>query len=165
MKLFAISLLSILLAVGANAQATRNIDLKVNGVGWNSTYATVTSKLGKPISTKSVRYKASKTCSGEAETLMTLKYSGLTLSLIGDGTGGKLRVYGIDVTDPRWLVSGIRVGADFSGVKGEFGEPRDVTDAEGKTSFLYGGKSEEVEVIVEFTGGKVKKIRLVESLC
>lgn len=156
----------ILIATGASfGQTSEGIDLRVNNVGWNSTYATVTKQLGKPLRTKKSTMKAGNHCTGDAQTMLELTYRGLEISLIGDGRGRGMRVYQMVVTDARWLASGIRIGTDFAGVKGEFGEPDHVSDQDGASSFIYNATEETTEVHVEFRNGKVTKILLAESLC
>jgi len=163
--LFTITLL-LVTSVFSIGQTNKGIDLDVNGVRWNSTYATVTKKLGKPIRTKRSTMKAGNECTGDAQTFLTLTYKGLEVSVIGDGRGRGMRVYQILVTDQRWLASGIRVGTDVEGVKGEFGKPDyESTDNEGITRFLYNATEESTEVSVDFRDGKVIRILLAESIC
>lgn len=166
MKLLFSILFVLITSVFAFGQTSNGIDLEVNGVRWNSTYATVTKKLGKPIRTKRSTMKAGNECTGYAQTFLTLTYKGLEVSVIGDGRGRGMRVYQMLVTDQRWLASGIRVGTDADGVKRVFGKPDfESTDADGITRFLYNASNEATEVSVEFRNGKVIRISLTESIC
>lgn len=166
MKLLFTILFLLITSVFAFGQTSNGIDLDVNGVRWNSTYAAVTKKLGKPIRTKRSTMKAGNECTGDAQTFLTLTYKGLEVSVIGDGRGRGVRVYQMVVTDKRWLASGIRVGTDVEGVKSEFGKPDyESTDNEGITRFLYNATEESTEVSVDLRDGKVIRILLAESIC
>ncbi len=79
----------------------REIDLRVNGIGSGTTYSTVVKKLGKPLRSQTQKFKASEACSNSAETHLTLFYSGLEITLLGDGRGRSLDVYSIKVTSPK----------------------------------------------------------------
>ncbi|HMT06412.1 MAG TPA: hypothetical protein PKA82_00305 [Pyrinomonadaceae bacterium] len=146
-------------------QTSQGVDLKVNNVVWNSSYATVLKQLGKPLKTKKSTMKAGNNCTGDAQTMLELTYKGLEISLIGDGRGRGMRVYGMAVKDARWLASGIRIGTDVDGVKGEFGKPDYESIDDGTTKFLYNATEDTTEVWVEFRNGKVVGIFLAESLC
>ena len=166
MKLPLAVIFLLIASVFSFGQATNGIDLEVKGFRWNSTYATVTKKLGKPLRTKRSTMKAGNECTGDAQTFLTLTYNGLEVSVIGDGRGRGMRVYQMLVTDQRWLASGIRVGTDVDGVKSVFGKPDfESTDADGITKFLYNATDEATEVSVEFRNGKVIRISLAESIC
>ncbi len=166
MKLLFTILFLLITSVFSFGQTSNGIDLDVKGVRWNSTYATVTKKLGKPIRTKRSTMTAGNECTGDAQTFLTLYYRGLEVSLIGDGRGRGLRVYEIMVSDKQWLASGIRVGTDVEGVKGEFGKPDfESADNEGVTRFLYNATEESTEVSVDLRDGKVIRILLAESIC
>lgn len=155
-----------LIITGASfGQTSKGLDLRVNNVGWNSTYATVTKQLGKPLKVKKSTMKAGNHCTGDAQTFVTLTYRGLEVSLIGDGRGKGMRVYEMLVTDKRWLASGIRIGTDVEGVKGEFGEPNEVVDQDGTSTFYYHATDESTQVSIEFRDGKVTKILVAESIC
>ena len=137
----------------------------MNNVGWNSTYAAVLKQLGKPLKTKRTTMKAGNHCTGDAQTLLTLSYKGLEVSLIGDGRGRGMRVYELAVTDASWLASGVRVGTNIDGVKAEFGKPDFESKNGEETKFLYNSTEEYTEVTVEFLNGKVVRIFLSESIC
>ncbi len=87
----------------------REIDLRVNGIGSGTFYSTVIRKLGAPLRTETHKYKASEACSGSAETHSTLLHSGLRITLLGDGKGGNLNVYSIEVISKKWIASGIKI--------------------------------------------------------
>lgn len=166
MKLPLVVIFSLIASVSSFGQTSNGIDLEVKGVRWNSTYATVTKKLGKPLRTRRSTMKAGNECTGEAQTFLTLTYRGLEVSVIGDGRGRGMRVYQMLVTDQRWLASGISVGTDVDDVKRVFGKPDfESTDTDGMTKFLYNATDESTEVSVEFRNGKVIRISLAESIC
>ena len=68
-------------------EKSREIDLRLNGIGSGTPYLTVVRKLGKPMRIEKERFAADSSCSGKAEAHLTLFYSGLKITLIGDGSG------------------------------------------------------------------------------
>ncbi len=159
------SLLLVLSLSAAGQTSTQTIDFRINGVGHGSTPAVIARKLGKPRRSKDVREPGDDSCFSEAHTFRTVNYTGLELSLIGDGKGRKLRVYEIEVKSAKWLVSGIRVGADMAGVRSVLGKPREEFERDATTTWYYENKGQTADVSFEFIKGRLVRILMAESLC
>lgn len=99
------------------------VDLKIKGVGLDTSYSTVIRQLGKPLR-KQQRKSLDDPCFDSPVTFMTLRYSGLIIGLLGDGNGRNFKVTSIEVTSSKWSVaSEISVGADVKDVRARFGQP------------------------------------------
>ncbi|MBX7172769.1 MAG: hypothetical protein K1X72_17495 [Pyrinomonadaceae bacterium] len=85
---------------------------KVNGIGVGTTYSTILKKLGKPLL---VKKGGEYPCDSGRITI--IRYSGLRLNLIKSFASNKLIVASMEVTLPKWSVSGIRIGAKLKDVK------------------------------------------------
>jgi hypothetical protein len=103
------------LPLSASAQAT--LDLKVKGVGVGTTYSTVLKKLGKPLLIK----KGNNFPCNNEDPMLTLRYSGLVIELIQDNNR-RYFVAGMKVTSPKWVISGITLGANKEKVRKRFGQ-------------------------------------------
>ncbi len=141
------------------------IDLRVNGVGSGTSYLTVVRKLGKPMRRKTEEIKASLACSNSAETHLTLFYSGLEITLLGDGRGRNLDVYSIKVTSKKWLASGISIGANQKNVVDKFGEPNSKAEDSNETTFYYVTKGNLGGVNFYFRNNKLVRMAMTETLC
>lgn len=110
----------------------QTIDLQVSGVGVTTPYSIVLQKLGKPLSKKK---GGTFPCGDE---MLTLRYQGLIVKLIeaNDGTG--FIVGSVDVTSPKWSVSGINVGASIKDVQTKFGQLEEKTKKSGLENLSYG---------------------------
>ncbi|MCA1592735.1 MAG: hypothetical protein LC754_08820 [Acidobacteria bacterium] len=143
----------------------REVDLRVSGIGSGTTYSTVIRNLGNPLQRKATRTPASLSCTGAAETDVTLIYSGLQVSLLGDGRGRNLTVYSIEVISPKWMVSGIRIGTSMEGVESKFGEPISKAEEAGETIFDYVTKDNLGMVNFYFRNKQLAKVVMTETLC
>src|SRR5688572_26746635 len=141
------------------------IDLKINGVGSGAAYFKVVKRLGKPLQSKTQRVNQSEACSGEAETHLTLFYSGLKVTLLGDGKGQDLSVYSTEVTSKKWDVSGIRIGTDIKNVIAKFGEPTEQTERSKERILYYLTKDNLGTINFHFQNNKLVKARMTETLC
>src|SRR6266478_7144383 len=94
----------------------REIDLRVGGVGSGTPDSVVAKTFGRPLKIKRENTIAYLSCSGEAETYLTRFYPGLEIELIGFGKARQLHVSSIEVTSPKWIASGVRVGASMTDV-------------------------------------------------
>jgi hypothetical protein len=90
-------------------------ELKINNVELGSSFSTIIEKLGKPLQKKKT---GSFPCGDSA--MLTLDYAGLIIRLDGDESGQNFRTASMEVTSPKWSVSGINVGADKREVKDRF---------------------------------------------
>jgi hypothetical protein len=141
------------------------IDLRVKGVGSGTSYSTVVRKFGKPQRSKTPKFKASKACSNSAETHLTLYYSGLEITLLGDGRGSNLDVYSIQINSKRWIVSGISLGADIKEIERRFGTPDSKAEKNGETIFYYVTKENLGVVNFYFRNSNLVKVLMTETLC
>ena len=166
MKLFLFFVLLVFLTLPVFGQKKlTEIDLRVNGIGSGTSYSTVIRKLGKPTRRKTEKIKASSACSNSAETHLTLFYSGLKITLLGDGRGRNLDVYSIEVTLPKWKASGISIGANINDVETKFGEPNSKADISGETVLYYVTKENLGGVNFYFRNNKLVRVRVNETLC
>ena len=162
--LFLVLLVLLTLPVFGQKKLTE-IDLRVNGIGSGTSYSTVVRKLGSPTRRKTEKIKASLACSNTAETHFTLFYSGLKITLLGDGKGHNLSVYSIEVTSPRWKASGISVGANINEVETKFGKPISKADISGETVLYYVTKENLGGVNFYLKDNKLVRVRMNETLC
>jgi hypothetical protein len=146
-------------------QKLREIDLQVEGISSGTPYTTVLRNLGKPLRRKAKRTTASLSCSGSAETDLTLFYSGLQIYLHGYGRGRNLEVYSIEVVSPKWTASGISIGASVEEVQNKFGEPNPTEEDSGETVFYYVTKGNLGGVNFYFRNKKLVKVKMTETLC
>ncbi len=166
MKRFLFLVLLVFLTLPVFAQKKLSeIDLRVNGIGSGTSYSTVVRKLGKPLRRKTERIKASLACSNSAETHLTLFYSGLEITLLGDGKGHNLDVYSIEVTSKKWVASGISLGAGERDVLNKFGEPNSKADISGETVLYYVTKGNYGGVNFYFRDNKLVRVAMTETLC
>ena len=129
-RFFFILFVALALPLTASAQT---IDLQVNGVGVATPYSIVLQKLGKPLSKKK-----GGTFPCDNGEMLTLRYQGLIVKLIeaNDGTG--FIVGSVDVTSPKWSISGINVGASTKDVQTKFGQLEEKTKKSGLENLSYG---------------------------
>lgn len=166
MKRFLFFVLLIVLTLPVSGQKKwREVDLHVNGIGSGTSYSTVIRKLGKPRRSKTEKINASLACSGSAETRLILVYTGLEITLLGDGRGRNLSVYSIDVTSQKWIASGISVGASIKEVQAKFGEPNSTAEKSGETILNYVTKANLGGVNFYFRNNKLIKVTMTETLC
>jgi len=128
--LFFVLLVIFTLPTAASAQT---IDLEVKGVDVSASYQTVLRQLGKPLSS---RKGGTNPC---GNTKLTLRYSGLTITLDDDdGDGRNFSVVAIEVTSPKWEVApGISVGASLADVQAKFAQTEKPTKERGLENLSY----------------------------
>lgn len=129
-RFFFILFVAFALPLTASAQT---IDLQVSGVGVATPYSIVLQKLGKPLSKKK-----GGTFPCDNGEMLILRYQGLIVKLIeaNDGTG--FIVGSVDVTSPKWSISGINVGASIKDVQTKFGQLEEKTKKSGSENLSYG---------------------------
>lgn len=162
--LFCILLFFVTLSISAQ-EKWREVDLRVNGIGSGTSYSTVVRKLGKPLRREKERFAANNACSGAAETHLTLFYSGLEITLLGDGKGRNLDVYSIEITSKKWVASGIRLGVAIKDVRIKFGKTEEQTDESNQTVLHYVTKGNLGVVNFYFQNNKLVKVRMTQTLC
>ncbi len=164
-KLLLISLFCIFTFSISAQEKLNEIDLRVNGIGSGTSYSTVIRKLGKPNRTKTVKFKAESACSNSDETHLTVFYSGLEITFLGDGKGRKLDVYSIKVTTNKWTASGIKIGATKKQIQTKFGTPNFKDTRSAETIFRYVTKENLGGVNFYFRNNKLVKVEMTETLC
>lgn len=69
--------------------------------------------------------------------MLTLRYSGLVVKLI-EGSGGRnFFVASMEVTSPKWITSGITVGASIKDVRERFGQNNELSKEKGLNTLPY----------------------------
>lgn len=164
-KLLFISLLCIFTFSISAQKKLNEIDLRVNGIGSGTSYSTLIRKLGKPNRTKKIKVKAENACSNSDETHLTLFYSGLEITLLGDGKGQNLEVYSLEVITNKWTASGIKIGATEKEIQTRFGMPISKDDKSGETVFYYVTKENLGGVNFYFRNNKLVRVEMTETLC
>lgn len=160
-----ISLLCIFTFSISAQEKLNEIDLHVNGIGSGTSYSTVIRKLGKPDRNKTIKFNAENACSNSDETHLTLFYSGLEITLLGDGKGHKLKVYSIKVTSKKWIASGINVGATEKQIQVKVGKPNSKDNKLGEDIFYYVTRENLGGVNFYLRNNKLVKIEMTETLC
>jgi hypothetical protein len=143
----------------------REIDLRVSGVGSGTPDSVVAKTFGRPLRIKRENTNANLSCSGEAETYVTRFYPGLEIELIGYGKARQLHVTSIEVTSPKWIASGIRVGASKTDVMSKFGKPYSKEERSCELIFYYVTKGNTGGVNFYLRGNRLVKISMNETLC
>ena len=110
-----ISILFTILISVQTALSKQTFEPKVNGIGIGTSYSTILKKLGKPLLVKKGEEYP---CNSGRITI--IRYSGLRLNLIKSFSSNKLIVDSMEITLPRWSVSGIRIGAKLKEVESKF---------------------------------------------
>ena len=165
MKLFLFLALFTTSALPVFGQKYREVDLRVNGVGSGTSYATVVRKFGKPLRSQKEKFTADDACSGSAETHLTLFYSGLEITLLGDGRGRNLEVYSIEVASKKWSASGVSLGASAKDVLTKFGKPNSKEEKPGEIVYYYVTKGNLGTVRFYFRNNKLVRVGMTETLC
>ena len=164
MKLFLVLVLFFFLTATVFAQ--QKVDLQINGVGSGTPYSTVIRKFGKPTRRKKVNVAADSSCSGEAETYLTLFYPGLVIDFLGGAEGTDLLVIKIEFTSKKWTASGIRIGTDLKNIKAKFGQPNETMEFSNNETYLfYRTKDDSGGVTFIFQNKKLVKIEMEEAIC
>jgi hypothetical protein len=109
-----LSLLFLLLVLPLSVLAQTK-ELQVKGIKVGTYYSSVVRKLGKPLS-----FKKNGEYPCDSGTIRTARYSGLTIDFIESYNNQRLFVARVNITSPRWLVSGITVGANLKDVLVKF---------------------------------------------
>lgn len=155
-----------------NFEKAVRIDARIKTVGLFSNYASMTRNLGKPVSEKRQRPALSE-CSGETESFMEAKYSGLELQLNGDSRSRNFTVISFQVKNGSWEMQGIRIGSTREEVLRKFGKPfRVPEDSElekGESGVVYLAKLNEAigdgSVSFIFKNGKLIRFSAGVDLC
>lgn len=109
-----ILILSLLISV-QTILSQQTYEPKVKGIGIGTSYSTILKKLGKPLL---VKKDGEYPCDSGRITI--IRYSGLRLNLIKSFSSNNLMVASMEVTLPKWSVSGIKIGARLKEIKARF---------------------------------------------
>ena len=109
----------------------QTIKLEVKGVDIGTSYQDVLSQLGKPLSSKK---RGTNPCGGAK---LTLRYSDLTVNLDPDADEQNFIVVLIEVTSPKWEVSGISIGASLEEARAKFGKSSELRKENGLNYVSY----------------------------
>jgi hypothetical protein len=138
------------------------VDLKINGMGAGSSYATVIRKLGTPLHQKKEKVLASISCSGETETHITLKYSGLEIVCIRYANERMATVTSIELTSSKWQIHPlIKIGFTRQQLEAKLGKGG---HSENQALF-YCTKGNSGTVKFTLEKNRLIKISLSETLC
>ena len=159
MKPFLFLVLLFIFTLPATALA-EEIDLRINGIGLGTSETVVLRKIGKPLQIKKGEFNE---CGGGYE--KTFRYSGLEIQLLSDDKRRNFTVIAMEVTSPKWLVSGIKVGADAKDVQTKFGASLETREEAGLQSWSYVNKGNDGFTGFYFQGNKVVKISWESALC
>jgi hypothetical protein len=138
------------------------VNLKINGVAVGSSYATVIRRLGTPLHQKKEKVSASISCSGEAETHITIKYSGLEIVCIRYATERVATVTSIELTSPKWQIHPeVKIGLTRQQLESRLGKRGHYENQ----ALFYCMKNTVGTVKFAFEKDKLIKISLSETRC
>ena len=118
MKMAAIGALGLVLTVTTLGQSTEPAKLKINGIGLDSTLAKVKKVLGKPVKEGKA---ANEECAGGREKEVT--WSGASFHFMDaiDPRTKAFQVVSFEITSPKYIVSGIKIGDTEHNVRRHLG--------------------------------------------
>lgn len=105
--------------------AIPSADISVGGINIDSKHSQVVRAFGKPVK------KKIESVEGDAWSQMILEYPGMTVSLVSDQDGRNFSVNWIEVTSPKWNVTGLKIGDPAEAVTQKFGRPIVTEDGSG----------------------------------
>lgn len=158
--------LGIISIFAVSALGQRTLDpakMSVNGIKLGSTNAQLLTAFGKP--TLDGPTEASECAGGESK---NVEFEGAVFGLAnGDSKDGKtFEVVSFDITSPKYVVSGIRVGDDQKTVLAKLGRKYEVEkDPEGATVWWYKFKAVAGSTSISFKNGKVIAIGSAWQIC
>lgn len=153
-------------AVAQHNPDARPLDLKVNGVGYDTTYASVVKIFGKAKKQKDTK-EYSTECMDKPATFREMKYDGLEVGLLGDIRARRMKVHSIWIDSAKWNVSGVTVGASEADVIKKFGKPRlrVTNDETHDVTYEYDMARGYGTVTVYFNKNKITRIAMTEAIC
>lgn len=157
-----------LVAVFATVGLGQTVDpakLKVNGVGLDSTYAQVVKALGKPVKNGAAKDEG---CIGGLE--KEVEFAGASFYFMdGDSKGGKtFEVKAFDVTSPKFVVSGLKVGDTELAVRRRLGSKFVKQDDESGAvvwSYEFPESGDPGSTSIYIKRGKIVKIAVAAMVC
>lgn len=166
MRFATIGALGLILAASISAQTTNPAKLKFNGIGLYSTLAQVKKALGKP---KMDGKPKEEGCIGARE--KEVEYDGASFWFMdGDSKDGKtFEVKAFEVTSPKYIVSGIKVGDTELNVRRRLGtkftgSKDDETGADVWT-YEFPESGDPGSTSIYISRGKVTKITSAHMVC
>ena len=141
------------------------VDLRVKGVGLGSSYAQMLRQLGRPISSR--REKIDDETCGPKHTLLTVKYKGVVIELVGDPRGRDFKVVSFEITSPQLLMTpGIKLGMSELDARSKIGgEPWQVQNDSGFQILNYVTKGNDGGVSLYFRNDRLVKIQWAYTAC
>lgn len=157
---------ALLLTIPAFGQTVNPAKLKFKGIGLDSTYAQVVRALGKPTSEEKPKPEE---CIGGRE--RSIMYPGLSFYMMdGDSKSGKtFEVKAFEITAPKYLVSGVKIGDTPAVVRQKFGRKYTVDTEREPNEIIWtyemGDRYGPGSTTVVFKNGKVMKISSAFLVC
>lgn len=146
------------------AKTWYEVNLSVKGVKFDTSYANVRRRFGKPLYVE-IEKSFDETC-GPPSSRMTLRYSGLVIELQGNIEGRDFRVVSVDVSTPKWLIApGLRVGMNEREVRARLGQPYEEADESGLHRLAYVSKGNDGGAALYFRSGRLVRIQWEVTLC
>ncbi|MEO5857743.1 MAG: hypothetical protein ABIR33_02220 [Pyrinomonadaceae bacterium] len=166
MRIISIGALGLVLAAGAFGQTTNPAQLKINGIGLDSTFAQVTKALGKP--TKDGKATPEECIGGREK---NVEFDGASFYFMdGDSKNKKtFEVKGFTVTSAKYSVSGIKVGDTEYNVRRRLGTKFTKSDDPETGADIWTYEFPESEdpgfTTIYITRGKVIRIASAHQVC
>jgi|GEM_PF-1797066 len=151
-------------SAGWTPGTSREVNLKVRGIGLGSTLKDVHKNLGQPRFSKK-RAILDTTC-GPKQFSMELDYNGLDIELRRSVNEHFARVVAIEVNNSSWTIHRkIRIGIQESTVREVFGEPAEETANDQFHLLNYVNAGNDGFAVFYFKDGLLKKIVWKSNLC
>lgn len=166
MRFATIGALGLILVASIHAQTTNPAKLKFNGIGLYSTLAQVRKALGKP---KMDGKPKEEGCIGARE--KEVEYDGASLYFMdGDSKDGKtFELKGFEITSPKYVVSGIKVGDTELNVRRrlgtKFSKSEDVETGADVWTYEFPESGDPGSTSIYISRGKVTKITSAHQVC
>ncbi len=166
MRLVTLGTLGLILAATISAQTTSPAKLKISGIGLYSTLAQVKKALGKP---KVDGKPKEEGCIGARE--KDVEYDGASFYFMdGDSKDGKIfELKAFEITSPKYVVSGIKVGDTEHNVRRRLGtkftksdDPETGTDI---WTYDFPESGDPGSTSIYISRGKVTKITSAHQVC
>ena len=136
------------------------IELQINGIKLGTSESVTLRKIGKPY--EITQLEVNECANGFQK---TMKFSGLTIDLLGNDKGKDFEAYSFEVISPKWIVSGIRIGSDKNTLVSKFGEPLEKAEENGLQKWFYVNKGNNGFANFYFQNNKLIRITWESTVC
>lgn len=166
MKFATIGALALIFAASVSAQTINPAKLKFNGIGLYSTLAQVKKALGNP---KMDGKPKEEGCIGARE--KEVEYDGASFYFMdGDSKDGKtFELKAFEVTSPKYVVSGIKVGDSELNVRrrlgNKFEKSEDLETGADAWTYMFPDSGDPGSTSIYISRGKVIKISSAHQVC